>query len=79
MEVRTRMPFLPAHLEDSADGKGDDWNAQALESLAKQLTVANDFYYPLIGAAEELRSLRRVRDGLVEVLRMVNPFVQPHP
>lgn len=51
-------PFLPANLEDSAeDGKltPQEWTAQALEELARQLTLANDFYYPLIGAAGMLR------------------------
>ncbi len=40
-------PTLPAHLKDSAPAIDPDWNAKALEALAKQLTETNDFYHPL--------------------------------
>ena len=50
--------FLPANLEDSADGTDADWNAKALLALAEQLTVRSDFYYPLLEAAQELRHQR---------------------
>lgn len=51
-------PFLPAFLEDIADSTDADWNAKALEELASQLGVMNDYYYPLIGAAQEIRHQR---------------------
>jgi hypothetical protein len=66
-------PMLPAKLKDSA-GSGDrDWNAKALEALANQLTEANDFYHPLIAAAQELRDQRNVHAALIELLRTFNP------
>jgi len=66
-------PILPIHLKESA-GCGDrDWNAKALEALATQLTVTNDFHDPLIAAAQELRDLRSVHAALIELLRSVNP------
>ena len=53
-------PFLPAHLEDSCEvAELRDWTARALEELARQLGVMNDFYYPLIGAAGILREEKR--------------------
>src|SRR5215471_9002809 len=67
-------PTLPIHLKESA-GCGDrDWNAKALEALATQLTVTNDFHDPLIAAAQELRDLRSVHAALIELLRSVNPY-----
>lgn len=66
-------PVLPIHLKESA-GCGDrDWTAKALEALATQLTVANDFHDPLIAAAQELRDLRSIHAALIELLRSVNP------
>ena len=53
-------PILPAHLKDSAPDD-PDWDAKALEALAKQLTETNDFYHPLLDAARELRDLRTHR------------------
>jgi hypothetical protein len=66
-------PMLPAQLKDGASGSDRDWDAKVLEALATQLTAANDFYYPLIKAAQELRDLRNVRAALIELLRTVNP------
>jgi hypothetical protein len=66
-------PVLPADLKGSASGEDRDWNARALEALAKQLTAANDFYNPLIAAAQELRDLRSVQAALIELLRTFNP------
>ena len=54
-------PGLPAHLKESAPDVDPDWNAKALEALAKQLSETNDFYYPLLDAARELRDLRTHR------------------
>jgi hypothetical protein len=45
-------PRLTAQLEDAAGtGKQVEWHAEALRCLASQLGVANDFYFPLLGAA----------------------------
>lgn len=52
-------PFLTADLEDAATGKEEDaavWYAKALRSLAAQLGLGNDFFYPLIGAAQILET-----------------------
>lgn len=52
-------PFLPADLEDAATGKEEDaaaWYAKALRSLASQLGLGNDFFYPLLGAAQILET-----------------------
>ena len=49
-------PFLPPDLmtdDDSSDKS--DWHERALLSLATQLGVGNDFYYPLLGAASKLK------------------------
>ncbi len=45
-------PRLPDDLEGNADD-GDDrcWHADALRALAEQLSVTNDFYFPLLSAA----------------------------
>lgn len=61
-------PFLPAYLEDMADGTDTDWNAKALEELAAQLGVMNDYYYPLIGSAQELRHQRAAINSKDQVL-----------
>jgi hypothetical protein len=66
-------PVMPAHLEGSIGGGERDWNARALEALAQQLTAANDFYHPLLAAAQELRDLQSVNAALIELLRTVNP------
>jgi hypothetical protein len=34
------VPMLPVDLKDSASNDGRDWNAKALEALAKQLSAA---------------------------------------
>ena len=45
-------PRLTADLEADNHGLSDiDWHAKALRLLAAQLTVTNDFYFPLLGAA----------------------------
>ena len=31
-----------------------EWGAKMLRELARQLTVRNDFYYPLLGVARHL-------------------------
>lgn len=54
-------PFLTAELENFAeDGTlaSHEWCAQALEELARQLGIANDYYFPLIGSAQKLRDHR---------------------
>jgi hypothetical protein len=71
-------PTLPAHLKDSAPDVDPDWNAKALEALAKQLTETNEFYHPLFDAARELRDLRSVRISLIELLRTVNPYTKSY-
>jgi hypothetical protein len=71
-------PSLPAHLKESAPDRDPDWNANALEALAKQLTETNDFYHPLFDAARELRDLRSVRTSLIELLRTVNPYTKSY-
>jgi hypothetical protein len=71
-------PTLPAHLKDGTSGGDGDWDAKVLEALAKQLTIANDFYHPLIKAAQELRDLRNVRAALIELLRTFNPNSKPY-
>jgi len=70
-------PTLPAHLKDSVAGDAD-WSAKVLEALAEQLSPANDFYNPLMSAAQELRDLRIVRGSLIELLRTVNPNSKPY-
>jgi hypothetical protein len=67
-------PALPAHLKNSAPARDPDWHAKALEELAKQLNETNEFYRPLLGAAQELRDLRSVRAALIELLRTLNPY-----
>jgi hypothetical protein len=51
-----REPFLPVELEDDS---APDWHERALMTLAKMLGYANDYYFPLIGAADNLRSQRQ--------------------
>jgi hypothetical protein len=48
-------PVLPADLEDS--GETSDWNAKVLRELARQLGFGNDFYYPLLGAAQQFERI----------------------
>jgi hypothetical protein len=68
-------PALPVHLKESvAPSLDPDWHAKMLEALAKQLTESNEFYRPLISAAQELRDLRAVRASLIELLRTVHPY-----
>jgi hypothetical protein len=66
-------PTLPTYLKETANSEDRDWDAKALEALANQLTVTNDFYHPLLAAAQELRDLRSVHAALIELLRTVNP------
>jgi hypothetical protein len=53
-------PFLPNNLMDAPvdTTPSPEWHAKALRSLAAQLTAANDFYYPLLGAARLLDNQR---------------------
>lgn len=46
-------PWLPEHFIES--DAPQDWHTKVLIELANQLGVMNDYYYPLIGAAEKLR------------------------
>jgi hypothetical protein len=43
-------PWCPEHFISE-----DDNLPEVLEELARQLTVANDFYYPLLAAAGQLK------------------------
>lgn len=44
-------PWLPEHfIEHDTDNL-----PEVLEELARQLTVANDYYYPLIAAASRIK------------------------
>ena len=71
------VPMLPVDLKDSASHDGRDWNAKALEALAKQLSASNDFYHPLLAVAQELRDFPMVRATLIELLRTFNPNSKP--
>jgi len=51
-------PRLPLSLEDDDTSSGKEWAVAALRELARQLGVMNDYYYPLIGAAEMLKNLK---------------------
>lgn len=42
---------MPSHLDTR---QFHDWHAAVLLRLAKQLGVGNDYYYPLLGAAQKL-------------------------
>ena len=46
-------PRLPVELEDGAEPE-TAWSAKAMRELARQLTVSNDFYFPLLGVARHL-------------------------
>ncbi len=46
-------PRLSISLEDSEDFSSD-WTTAALRELARQLGTANDFYFPLLGAARHI-------------------------
>jgi hypothetical protein len=48
-------PCLSAELEDADNGGDPDWNAKAMALLAAQLGIANDFFYPCLGACNQLR------------------------
>jgi len=67
-------PSLPAHLKTTVPARDPDLSAKTLEALAKQLNETNDFYRPLLNAAQELRDLRSVNTCLVELLRSLNPY-----
>ena len=69
-------PALPAHLENSAPTHYPDRSAKVLEALAQQLTESNDFYRPLLDAAQELRDLRGVQTCLIDLLRTYNPYTK---
>ena len=73
-------PVLPIDLKEPPSCRDRNWNAKALEALAAQLTITNDFHDPLIASAQdlrdlaqELRELRGVNTALIELLRSVNP------
>jgi len=69
-------PALPAHLKESAPTRYPDHSAKLLEALAQQLTETNEFYRPLLDAAQELRDLRSVQSCLIELLRTYNPYTK---
>ena len=69
-------PALPAHLKESAPTRYPDRSAKLLEALAQQLTETNEFYRPLLDAAQELRDLRSVQSCLIELLRTYNPYTK---
>lgn len=48
-------PCLSPELEDACGTGDQDWNAKAMELLARQLGVWNDFFYPCLGASIQLR------------------------
>ena len=55
-------PFLTADLEPTEDQQPvavEVYFPAVLRSLAAQLTVSNDFYYPLIGAANLIEDRNR--------------------
>lgn len=60
MEAETTVnPRLTPDLEeDIVSGMSPTWHAKALRSLAHQLGMSNDFYYPLLGAARLLDNKR---------------------
>ena len=50
-------PFLPADLEDQVSDDevevtSREWHARALRTLAAQLGAGNDYYFPLLMAAQ---------------------------
>lgn len=49
-----REPVITVDLEEdiASGGSSRRWYGKALRSLASQLGVGNDFYYPLLGAAK---------------------------
>lgn len=47
-------PMLTVDLENGDDPAPPDWHPRALRELARQLTVRNDYFYPLLGAAQML-------------------------
>jgi hypothetical protein len=55
-------PFLPENLivehPLNPPWSEDAWEVAVLRSLAEQLGVANDFYYPLIGIANRIEIRR---------------------
>lgn len=54
-------PFVPSDLEDRAHGdQGPKWYADAIRCLAEQLGYANDFYFPLLGAAQIIEEHTRL-------------------
>jgi len=55
-------PFLPNDLMDApVDATpSTEWHVKALRSLAAQLTMVNDFYFPLLGAARLLDDQMRL-------------------
>jgi hypothetical protein len=69
-------PALPAHLKERAPTLYPDRSAKLLEALAQQLTETNEFYRPLLDAAQELRDLRGVQTCLIELLRTYNPYTK---
>ena len=52
-------PRMPSDLEDpNGVVPKNEWHAKALRVLAMQLGVPNDFFYPLLGAAQLLDGQR---------------------
>jgi hypothetical protein len=47
-------PFIPADLEELRNKDDTQSLAKLLYSLARQLGVTNDFYFPLLSAAKHL-------------------------
>ncbi len=67
-----REPFLPTSLTD--DTKMDvEWSRRALAHLASQLTVANDFYYPLHGAINHLAELEQIKRAFITLVQKLGP------
>lgn len=53
-------PVMPSEFEDASEATeyaSKKWHGAVLRSLALQLGVGNDFYYPLLGAAQLLDGL----------------------
>lgn len=51
-------PVMPEELvaEDSGGGVSPHWHARAMRSLADQLGVGNDFYFPLLTVIKALEA-----------------------
>lgn len=72
-----REPFLPVELEDrSATESLREWHMRALQALAAQLGVPNDFYYPLLGTIQLLEETRTDRDGVIEAREQIAAMIE---